>query len=226
MSVLTNVRQLGWLDALLYLGGQVLSRLSGGRARIVKYRLVAQPIGRSDAKPLRPDAATELRAVPAGDALAAAFERPPHVVERRYAAGAACTAALVRGEFAGFIWIQRGAYDEDEVRCRYELQDAATCVWDFDVFVTPRFRVGRTLARLWSHVDQGLAREGVRWSFSRISAFNRESLAAHARLGTVDCGTALFVVLGPLQAALLPAFPWLHLSLRRAPRIVLAPPKR
>jgi hypothetical protein len=226
MSVLSNVRQLGWLDALLYLGGQVLSRLSGGRARVVKYRLVAQPIGRAEAKPLRPDAATELRAVPAGDALVKAFERPPYVLARRYADGAACTAALVRGEFAGFIWIQRGAYDEDEVRCRYELLEPASCVWDFDVYVVPRYRVGRTLARLWSHVDQALAREGVRWSFSRISAFNRDSLAAHARLGTVDCGSALFVVLGPLQLALLPGPPWLHVSLRRAPRIRLAAPKR
>lgn len=212
MSLRSTFAELGARDALLYALGQALERASGGRARVVKYRLVAQPVGSGRAAaPLRPDPATCIAVVAEGDPRVAGFPRPPPVLERRWRAGAQCTAAWVRERFAGFIWVQRGAYDEDAVRCRYVLDDPAACVWDYDVHVEPAFRLGRTMARLWAQVDAGLAAQGVRWSCSRISAFNAASLAAHARLGIVDLGAAVFVVLGPVQAAWLPG--------RRLPRM-------
>ncbi len=212
MSIRTVFKQLGPVDGSLYLGTRLLERLSGGRMRLVKYRLVAQPIGRGDGPPMRADPATVIQDIPAGAAVAAAFPRPPEIIARRYAAGATCTAALVRGEFAGFIWLQRQRYEEDEVRCSFVLDAPERCVWDFDVYVEPRYRIGRTMARLWGHVDAEQAAHGVRWSFSRISAFNPASLASHARLGIVDCGSALFLVAGPMQLSLLPRFPYVHLS--------------
>jgi GNAT superfamily N-acetyltransferase len=212
MSLRSVFKQMGRVDGSLYLGSRVLERFSGGRLRIVKYRLVAQPIGRAAGPALRADPATVMQDIPQGAALAAAFPRPPEIIARRYEAGATCTAALVRGEFAGFIWLQRGRYEEDEVRCSFVLETPAICVWDFDVYVEPRYRIGRTMARLWGHVDAEQAARGVRWSFSRISAFNPASLASHARLGIVDCGSALFFVAGPLQLSVLPRFPYLHLS--------------
>jgi hypothetical protein len=226
MTVRATFRQLGAVDGALYFASRAFDKISGGRLRLVKYYLVAQPLGRPDAKPMRADAATALQVVREGDALAAVFPRPPDVLAQRWAAGAECTAALVRGEFAGFIWIQRSRYEEDEVRCSFVLQDPAVSVWDYDVYVEPRYRVGRTMARLWSHVDTQLAATGARWSFSRISAFNAASLGSHARLGTVDCGSALFLCLGPLQAAWVPGFPYLHLSLGagRAPVVRLRTP--
>jgi hypothetical protein len=87
-------------------------------------------------------------------------------------------------------------------------------------------RFGRTLARLWLHVEQALASEGIRWSFSRISLFNSGSLSAHRRLGAVRRGTALFLVLGPAQLALLSVTPFVHASWasRLGPNIWLTPP--
>ncbi len=226
MAIKTVFKEMGLRDGAWYGCTRVLEALSGGRVRLVKYYLVAQPIGQPGSKPMRPDAATTLRSVPAGDALEAAFPRPPAVLAMRRAAGAACTAALVRGEFAGFIWIQRGRYEEDELRCTYVLDDPVRSVWDYDVYVEPKYRVGRTMARLWSHVDAELAATGVRWSFSRISAFNPASLASHARLGIVRCGSALFLRVGPAQLSWVPQFPFLHLSFSdaRAPRVHLRPP--
>jgi hypothetical protein len=203
---------LGPWDAGLYLLSRVVDKLSGGRARLVKYHFVAQPIGSPSRQPMRPDTATEIRRVEATDPLRQAFPRPAAILDRRYAAGGTCTAALLRGEFAGFIWIQRACYDEDEVRCRYVLQAPQASVWDYDVYVEPRFRAGRTMARLWTHVDQELAATGVRWSFSRISAFNAASLASHARLGAVRCGSAVFFCWGRLQLAIMPSRPCVHLS--------------
>jgi hypothetical protein len=225
MSLRNTYRTLGALDGSLYLLDQVLRRASGGRAELRRYLLAAQPIGRGGA-PLRPDPATELRSVPAEDPLVAAFPRPASIVARRYAVGAHCTAALVRGELAGFIWIQRGRYEEDEVRCDYVLADPQRTVWDFDVYVEPRFRIGRTMARLWDHVDRGLAAGGVRWSFSRISVFNAASLASHRRLGIVECGHATFLCLGPLQLAWLPGrvLPQAGFGARSRPEVRLAAP--
>lgn len=226
MGFKTVFKDMGLRDGAWYVLTRALEALSGGHVRLVKYYLVAQPIGQPASKPMRPDAATTLLSVAAGDACEADFPRPPAVLARRRAAGARCTAALVRGEFAGFIWIQRGRYEEDELRCTYVLDDPLRSVWDYDVYVEPKYRVGRTMARLWSHVDAELAASGVRWSFSRISAFNPASLASHARLGTVRCGSALFLCAGPLQLSWLPRFPWLHGSLSdsRAPRLHLRPP--
>ncbi len=227
MSLASTFKQLRWSNGSLYIAGRLLELASGKRCRIVRYWLVAQPIGQAGVKPLRPDAATALVAVRPGDPLVKVFPRPAEILARRYAAGAACTAALVRGQFAGFIWIQRERYEEDEVRCSFVLGDPASSVWDFDVYVEPAYRVGRTMARLWSHVDAELAATGVRWSFSRISAFNAASLASHARLGTVTCGRATFVLLGSLQLSFVPGFPYLHVSAstHRAPVVTLrAPP--
>jgi GNAT superfamily N-acetyltransferase len=212
MGVHSTIAQMGWVDGTLYLLNRVLERGSRGRVRIVKYCLVAQPIGRSDTRRMRPDTATVLRQVGPNDPLVARFPRPAAVIARRFADGAVCTVALVRDEFAGFIWTQRERYEEDEVRCTYQLAAPALSVWDFDVYVEPRFRAGRTMARLWSQVDDELAATGIRWSFSRISAFNRVSLAAHARLGIVPCGSVLFLCAGPLQLFCAARSPFLHLS--------------
>jgi hypothetical protein len=223
MSLRSTVKELGWADGLLFIAGQMLQRLSGGRVRIVKYYLFAQPIGAPGTKPLRPDAATQLIDVPASHPLVPGFPRPAPIIAQRYARGGHCTAAMVRDEFAGFIWIQRGRYEEDEVRCTYVLEAPAVSVWDYDVYVEPKYRIGRTMARLWAHVDAALAAEGVRWSFSRISAFNAVSLASHARLGVVRCGQATFLCIGRWQCALLPQ--GLHGSAgRRVPELRLRPP--
>lgn len=219
-------RDLGRLDGTLYLLDRLLGGISSGRMRVLRYAIVAQPVGRASATALRPDARTCIERLPAGHELAASFPRPPAVIAQRYRDGADCIGATVGGDFAGFIWWQRGRYEEDEVRCSYVLDDPARCVWDFDVYVEPRFRLGRTLARLWAAVDGELAADGVAWSFSRISTFNQASLAAHARMGTVERCRVLFVRIGRLQLSLLPGSPRLHVSIsdRRRPTLRLAAP--
>lgn len=189
----------GWAVTLLFVVHRVLGKLSGGRARIVPYAIVAQPIGAGAYAAVRDDPSTVVCTATAHDPLVAAFPRPAAINARRWANGATCHLVAVKGQFAGTIWIQRGAYDEDEVRCRYVLADPATCVWDFDVFVEPRYRLGRTMGRLWKAVDGELAAQGVKWSFSRISRFNAESMQSHARLGAVVTGHACFLALGGLE---------------------------
>lgn len=221
-----TLRQLGWGNGLLYLGSRVLERLSAGRARIVRYYLVAQPVPRRPEPSCRPSARDPIAFVEAADPLAGSFPRPPQVIARRFRDGDRCLMARSGDRFTGFLWLARGAYEEDEVRCRYELVDPATCVWDYDVYVEPEFRVGRTFARLWDAANRHLADGGVRWSFSRISAFNPGSLQAHGRMGLERLFSATFLCLGSVQIALIGAAPYLHLSLspRSRPTLQLAPP--
>ncbi|HEY9102153.1 hypothetical protein [Chitinimonas sp.] len=207
------VHRLGWLDGGLYLCSRLLERLSGGRARLVKYHIVAQPVGAGAFDAVRADPATVVAPAGPGNPLVPVFPRPAAIIQQRFAIGAECLTAEVKGSFAGYLWLARQAYDEDEVRCRFILQDPMRSVWDFDVYVEPRFRLGRTMARLWQAADARLAAQGVAWTFSRISAFNAESLSAHGRLGVVKCHSLVFVVLGRLQLSFLPHWPYLHLSI-------------
>jgi hypothetical protein len=177
---------------------RALHTLSAGRARIVPYIIVAQPIRPATAA-MRPDPASHTGLIGADDPITASFPREAHIVQQRFADGARCFVTRHKGEFAGHIWLSSGRHDEDEVRCTYVLPTDPLSVWDFDVFVAERFRHGRTMARMWAAVNESLAREGVAWTFSRISMFNPASLASHRRLGATATQTVVFVVAGRWQ---------------------------
>jgi hypothetical protein len=205
-------RELGPGPSLLYALDKLLKATSGGRAAAFAYGIYAQPLHAPGLAAVREGPETLVLQVGPQSPLTDAFPRPRPVNERRFAAGATCYAASVRGRFAGHVWIRREHYDEDEVRCLYVMADPQREVWDFDVYVEPEFRLGRTLARLWKAVAQDLARGGVHWSMSRISLFNRHSIATHLRLGARRLGSVVFVRLGRVQFGLFSLRPYVHLS--------------
>jgi hypothetical protein len=223
---LKNVyRELGMVEGTLYLATNVLRRVSAGRAYIIRYHLVAQPVPQGSSTLVNASAKSVIRHVTKDDPIVATFPRPPAVIAKRFADGATCLVAEVGGRFAGFLWLAHKAYEEDEVRCRYELVPAEQCAWDYDVYVEPDFRIGRTFSRLWTAANTHLAEQGVRWSLSRISAFNPTSLAAHKRLGIRRIDSATFIVLGRWQISLLGQPPFLHVSgSSRRPILQLRPP--
>lgn len=198
-AIKRTIRELGKLDALLYYLSEIALRGSGKQARLIRYCLVAQPVIETRRVP-RPDPNTEIRRIFPGDPLIHAFPRPQDVIAMRFTRGDICLGATVKGRFAGFLWLAFGAYDEDEVRCKYVIV-RPDLSWDYDVHVEPEFRMGRSFLRLWDAANALLHARGVRWSISRISAFNPASLNSHARLGTRLLGKATFIVLGPLQIA-------------------------
>ncbi len=200
---------------MLYLLHRFLEGTSFGKIKIVRYAICAQPIGTGVLKFVREDPSTNVEVWHPGglDDPCQLFPRPSEVIAARQADGAVCYLARVKGSFAGYIWIAHGAYSEDEVRCRYLLDDPASCVWDYDVFVVPRFRLGRTMSRLWKAVDADLAEKGFKWTFSRISTFNSGSLTSHKRLGAVVWAMATFLVVGPLQVALITRKPYISVSI-------------
>ncbi|MBS3935953.1 MAG: GNAT family N-acetyltransferase [Sulfuritalea sp.] len=186
-------------NTLLYLTSRVLQLASRGRVRLVRYLVVAQPVPPAPLPGCRPSPASSVAAVLPANPLCASFPRPQEIIARRFANGDTCLVATVNGRFAGFLWYARNHYEEDEVRCNYVLADYATTAWDYDVYVEPEFRLGRTLSRLWAAAHAQLRAEGIRWTFSRISAFNANSLNSHRQLGARPFATLTFLCLGPLQ---------------------------
>gem|GEM_PF-716616 len=193
------IRRLGAANGLLFLLGRLLQKISNGHWRLLRYHIVAQPIPGPAALNCRPSPHSAVERTLPDSAICAAFPRPKNIVAARFRNGYTCLAATVKGRFAGFFWYARNFYEEDEVRCRFELADPGASVWDFDVHVEPDFRMGRTLARLWSAANELLEKKGIRWSFSRISAFNQNSLAAHGHLGMQRIETLTFLCLGQIQ---------------------------
>ena len=202
-----NIAQLGWLNAVLYGLARLLDTASHGRWGLYRYHFVAQYLADAPLRPLRGADITVLM----DEQKLADYPRPPSVIAARYGQGARSLSAWRKGRLAGFIWLIMHAYQEDEVRARFRLASPRAC-WDFDVWVHPDERLGWTFRRLWEAARAHLRARDVRWSCSRISAFNPGSLASHAHIGLVRMGGALFLRCGTWQWTCASLPPYFHLS--------------
>jgi len=217
--------ELGWWNAWLYLCGLVLRRCSS-RAQLHKYYLVAQPVPAQPLLPQRRRTAITINVVSQAEYDPAWFPRPLEAILARFEQGAVCFVAFKAQEAIGCLWLLPGPYLEDEVRCRFIPSPPGQAAWDFDVYLQPAYRSGRTFAYLWDHANGWLRERGIGWTMSRIDAFNRASLDAHRRLGAQRVGALLFVGVGKSQMLLADVRPYVHLSrnARRCPEIVVSAP--
>jgi hypothetical protein len=204
--------RLGWLDGTLLLLARGAKRLTGGRLRVVHYRIVAQPVPDRAWVSGPADAGFAIERIEAGHRLTRNFPRPAEVIARRFADGAVCFAASRGDALVGFIWLMHEAYEEDEVRCRFVPRPAARTAWDFDVYVDPAFRMSRAFLRLWDAANAYLRERGIEWTMSRISAFQTRSQAAHRRLGAQPVASALFLCLGMVEISFFTTRPYAWVS--------------
>jgi hypothetical protein len=179
--------------AACYAVARALELGSRGALRLICYQFVAQPIAKAEQVLAARAGSIEFRRLHTDDPLVTQFPRPPAVIAQRFRDGAQCLAAVKSGRLIGFLWYKEREYLEDEVRSRYLFQPA-TAVWDF--------------------ANGELRARGYRWTISRISAFNPESLAAHSRLGARRLGAAVFLVAGPLQVSFASLAPYIHVGWR------------
>lgn len=192
------VRELGASTAFLYLLDRLLRRISS-KCGLYYYLFVAQPLADQPRLPLTRGKAFTFRLIQAPEPVLDSLGRPSAVIQERFAQGAECLAATKNESLVGCIWFVRGAYAEDEVRVDYLLPQNGHCVWDFDVFVAESERLGFLFAKQWDAFDALLNPQGIRYTVSRINAFNQRSIASHRSLGAQVCGLALFLRLGQFQ---------------------------
>ena len=200
----------------------------GDRVRIHKYYFVAQPVPKRCWLPPHRGQSFEIRRIAESDPVIGQFPRPDWVTHYRFNQGAVCFAALTAGTLVGFLWLTLGAYQEDEVRCRYIPLPLGKSAWDFDVLVAPKHRNGIAFLKLWDEANRFLSAQQIQWSLSRISAFNSGSILSHARMGAQRMGTATFISIGSWQIAVSTVRPHFHLSTRADsfPTFALNPEQR
>lgn len=208
-----KIRSVGWSDTAFFIVALLVQRASFGFVRLIKYYFVAQPVPQGAEVAAREGGSTQSYLSSHADAVIAQAPRPVHVIHDRFAQGARCVVAKRHDELAGFIWLCPQTYREDEVRCVYRWTPSQAAVWDFDVFIVPRFRMGRLFVRLWEKAHAQLRSDGVAWTLSRIDAFNSESLTAHSKLGAQTLGRGWFLVAGRIQLSLLSVSPYWHFSM-------------
>ena len=148
-----------------------------------------------------------------GEVAEEQFGRPAGVINARFAERCVCIGAKTAGgELAGFLWLSFEPVRELLVRCVFVPEPYGVSSWDFDVFVAPRYRLGRTFSRLWDEAFDYLRRRGVRTTISWIEWGNAPSKRAHARMGAVPVGWAVFLRAFGSQIAVSSGFPYLHVS--------------
>jgi hypothetical protein len=217
--------EIGPLNTALYLVHRAISR-GASRSGLWRYNFVAQPVSRTAASNRRIGSTIEVRPVERDDPALSAMPIEPQVLARRFDQNAICLGAFKSGRMIGCLWLIIGPYVEDEVYCRFVPLPPGRSCWDFDVFVVPEHRIGLAFSRLWEGACRYLSERDVEWSMSRISAYNRRSLASHRQLGALHIGSALFCRLGRLQLTISSLRPYLHLAFgaRNAPEIELTAP--
>ncbi|MFD2367906.1 hypothetical protein [Pseudoduganella sp. GCM10020061] len=222
-NIHSTLRQLGLADACWYALARGVARISRGHWSLYKYRFVAQPV---TTRPLCGNRGRSVDVRTEGPGIdPQQFRRRAEVLSQRFAQGAQCLAAYVAGRLAGYLWYCVGPYREDEVRASF-VPGSADAAWDFDVQVFSEHQLGFAFARLWDEANRRLHAAGIRWSISRISAFNPGSRAAHARLGAVEIGSAVFLRCGGWQWMAATLAPFVHCSRndQSVPQLRLAPP--
>jgi hypothetical protein len=202
----------GWFNVGLFVLSKFLGTISRGKVRLYRYYLIAQPVAKTALLPSGRGKKIEIRLIQERDEIIQEFPRPAKVIQARFQQGAKCLVALKEQRFIGFLWLLLGSYQEDEVRARYIPLPAKRAAWDFDVYVVPDSRLGLTFPRLWEQANRILTENNILWSCSRISAFNSNSLDAHAHFGTSSLGSALFFCAGRWQITLSSITPYFHLS--------------
>jgi len=204
------VQELGYFNGAFYLINRLATKLKLTHF-LTKYYLVAQPLGMQAFLPKGRGKNLAVIELPS-DLQPHPCPRPATVIADRYQQGAVCLAAYKANEFAGCLWYLKHQYREDEVRCVYKL-GSEHAVWDFDVYVEPKFRLSPVFLKLWDSASEKLSNDGVGWSFSRISAFNTQSLSSQKRMGALVVGWAVFMRLGFMQLAVASLYPYFHISL-------------
>lgn len=212
-SLAAPFKEFGFATGLLYVVSSALARASS-KTRLFAYDLVVQPISES---PLLDESRTKsrlmMRRIEQGEPVTSLMPVATDVINARLRQGAVCLGAFRGDDLVGYIWYSPGEYQEDEVRCAYVLEPAAQSVFDFDLYILPKYRLGRAFAGIWDAANAHLRERRVTQSFSRISRFNSASLRAHAHLGCRRLASAIFLRAGVLQLMFASAPPYLHLSL-------------
>lgn len=209
--ICADLRQMGGVGWLFYAIDRALERTSRGKIRLWAFKFLSQPV---PAAPMLAPArgAMTIREIGTADLDHDLFERPAGAVEERFASGSRCIAACDQDRLAGYMWLHRGALRERLVACDFEALPNDRAWWDYDFEVMPKYRLGRTFARLWDVAFALMREHGVAHSVSWILWSNMASVRAHERMGARRVGWLVLLDAFDLKIGLQSSAPWVRLA--------------
>jgi len=214
-------KELGVVDSVFYSIDRIIRKLTFNKCYLIRYLLVAQPVSKELMLSPKRGANIIIREIDSQDPVVSAFPVPKNVIEKRFHQNARCLVAEKNDEFVGYIWLAYEQYHEDEVRATFSLPADGKCVWDFDVYIEPKYRIGFAFMKLWDEAYTLLRKQGVTWTYSRISAFNPQSKKSHNSLGAKTLCYGNFLIFGNFQIALIGCKPYLNFSIKTTPTVQL-----
>jgi hypothetical protein len=216
-------REFGLAAGAIYLLDRSLRALSP-RLGLYVYELMVQPV--SAGPLLAPRLLQNLEFVEIGprDTDLARIPVREEIKVSRFEQGAHCLGVYRKGVLIGYCWFCFGAYEEDEVRCTYDLSRAEPAAWDFDLYVFPESRMGLGFSAVWHGAFEYLRGQGVEHSYSRVTQFNLASRRAHARLGSTRVGRAVFLKIWRIEMALASVAPYVGMTWTAQQRLILRMP--
>ena len=218
-SIKNNINELGLPVTICYSIHRLLSKLSS-KSGVYLYHLYEQPFNHKNTQSVKPNSlyfcwSEEFTA----EHLL--LPRPVDVLKERFNQNSKCLMVKNKEDFAGCIWFGLNNYIEDEVKCVFCFDSEQQYVWDYDVFIEPKYRMSRVFFKMWSYAESALVSQGYRATLSRISAYNIRSINSHIRLGAQDIGWACFLNIFGMQLMVSKFKPFVHLSFGKSNHVYL-----
>lgn len=218
--LLAPLREFGPLAGSAYLVDRALRKLFA-KVGLYLYDIMLQPVLRDALLPPRLTRNLQFIEIGPGHPDLSRMPAREDVKALRFQQGARCLAVYRKESFVGYIWFCFHGYDEDEVRCSYDLSRVGPAAWDFDLYVFPKHRIALGFSAVWHGAFEYLSSRGIERSFSRVSRFNSASRRAHARLGSVRVGTVFIAKFWRIEVACASVAPRFGVSWSSRPRYVL-----
>lgn len=198
----STYKELGATSTLVHICNRILNSLHLKHLAIYKYYITKQTVLSSNLLPFDKGRNIEVREICSGDPVCLQLGRPAEVVQTRFNQGGRCYAAFRKEEIAGYLWLNFGKYQEDEVRCTFVLSPFNKSAWDYDVYVFPKHRFSFTFPRLWEYANEAMLEHGIENTYSRIAYYNIASVNAHQKLGSRVIGSIYFLRFFQMQFSL------------------------
>jgi len=189
---------------------KILSRIPG--CGLYYVNICEQPIRSSISSKLQPQQKFRFEVVADTAAVENICKRPEWVMRHRQVQNSVCIQAWCQDEVVAWFWYCADEYTDDFMRCRYVLSPKGKCVWDYDVYIKPEYRISRLFAYLWDFAFHHLQQQGITSSFSTIAVLNIASKTAHSRLDTKVVGSIIILEVARVQLMLLSKFPFFYFS--------------
>lgn len=212
MSIWSDIRHMGFVGWAAYALDRALQRTTGGSIRFNVIHFYFQPSDSADLPAAKPSDSMRVGPIAPCQADPGAFERRPEVIAERFRSGSTCIAALKGEELLGFMWLQFGSMYAPDLRLKLDIGNRADLAWDYDMFIQPKYRLGKVFGRLWAGANEELRKRGCIGTLSGVLIENGGSARAHVRLGARRIGWLAMICIGRTRINISSLRPWISLS--------------